>query len=153
MERIGGLTAMRHGIGQRPNDFHEFDHRTRPAMRHEQRACCGVWRPDVHELDVQTVDFGDELWVSIEGRLAATPVVLGTPVLTDFTGISQRNTLAPIARGFAFRPAGLGEASRQIIECGLWHSNLKEADVGIDAFFSLGLDRKSHSAKQRRAPL
>ena len=144
MERIGGLTAMRHRIGQRPDDFHEFNHRARPAMRHEQRACCGVWRPDVHELDVQTVDFGDELWVRIESRLAATPVVLGTPVLANFAGIRQRNTLAPIARGFAFWPAGLGEALCEIIEFGLWHGKLKGADVGIDAGFSLGLDRKSH---------
>ena len=136
MERIGGRTAMRHRIGQRPDDFHEFDHRARPAMRHEQRACRGMWRPDVHELNVQTVDFGDELWVSIESRLAATPVVLGLPVLTDFTGISQRNTLAPIGRGFTFRPAGLGEASCEVIEFGLWNGKLKGADVGIDARFS-----------------
>jgi hypothetical protein len=49
------------GIGQRIDDFHLFGDRARPAVRDDQRQCVFMLRTNVNEMNVQSIDFGDEI--------------------------------------------------------------------------------------------
>ena len=62
MERIGCAAAMRRGIGQRIDDLHLFDDRARPSVGDDERQRVLMFRTNVDEMYVQSVDLGDELW-------------------------------------------------------------------------------------------
>ena len=43
-----------------------------------------VLRAHVDEVDVETIDLGDEIWHGIEARLDFAPVIFGGPVTREF---------------------------------------------------------------------
>ncbi len=61
----------------------------------------------VDEMDVQAIDFGDELSESVERGFTRPPVVSARPVFGQFPGVTQRDALAPVRYAFSFRPTGL----------------------------------------------
>ena len=79
MEGVFGASGRR--IGQRLNHLVELHDRTRPAMRDHQREGVLVRRALVDEMNVQSVDFGDELVEAIERGLTRPPVVFVGPVV------------------------------------------------------------------------
>ena len=48
-------------MGERLDDFHEFEEGSRPAMGHEDGFGIFAGSFDVQEMNVETVDGGDEL--------------------------------------------------------------------------------------------
>jgi hypothetical protein len=62
VERIVGACAMSGRIGERTDSVEQFDDRSRPAVRHDERQCVLMRRPHVDEMDVDPVDLGHELW-------------------------------------------------------------------------------------------
>ena len=54
-------TAMRRRIGQRLDELHLLDDRAGPAMRDDDRQGILVLRTDVNEMDVESIDLGDEM--------------------------------------------------------------------------------------------
>ena len=59
-------------------------------------------------MDVQAVDFGDELVEAVQRGLTRPPVVIVGPVVGQLAGVSQRNALTPVVHAFGFRPSGAG---------------------------------------------
>jgi len=53
---------------------------TGPAVRHDQRQCIFMPRADMDEVDIQPVDFGDEVRYGVEPRLNFAPVIVTLPV-------------------------------------------------------------------------
>lgn len=68
------------------------------------------------EMNIQPVDFGDELVEAVERRFACPPVVLVGPVGGQVAGVSQRNALAPVVHTLGFGPAGARQTGLQIIQ-------------------------------------
>jgi len=83
-------------------------------MGDHQREGVGVRRPLVDEMDVQPVDFVDELIESVERGLTRAPVVFVGPIVGQFAGVRQRYALAPVVHAFGLRPAGARQARPQI---------------------------------------
>ena len=69
------------GIGERLDDLQHFDDRAGPAVREDHWQRVLLSRPDVDEMDVQSVDLGGELRQRVQVRLASAPVVAGGPVV------------------------------------------------------------------------
>ena len=61
MERVGCISAVCGGIGQRIDDLHLFGDRAGPSVRNDERQRIFVFRTDVNEMNVQSVDLGEEL--------------------------------------------------------------------------------------------
>ena len=61
MERIRRAAAVGGRVGQWVDDLQLLDDRARPSMRHDERHGVLVLRADVDEVDIQPVDFGEEL--------------------------------------------------------------------------------------------
>ena len=116
VKRVGGVAAMRGRIGQRLDHLVKLDHRTRPAMRDDQRHRFRMRRTDVQEMNVEPVDFGGELRKAIEPRLAPAPIVLFRPIAADVLDPFQRRALAPVLDQFGFRPARVAQPRLEIVE-------------------------------------
>jgi hypothetical protein len=71
------------GVGQGLDDFQLLDDRAGPSVADDERQRILMLRTYVEEVDVQTVDLGDELREGVESRLALAPVVLGRPVARE----------------------------------------------------------------------
>jgi hypothetical protein len=100
-------------------------------VRHEQRQGVLVRRADVRELDVQSVDLGDELGQLVERRLDLAPVVVGAPVLDERLELRQLDALGPVADGLLVRPACRRDAPAEIDELLLWNVDAEGADCGF----------------------
>ena len=61
MEGIRRISAMGRGIGQRLDDFQLLDDRAGPPVGNDDRQRIFVFRTNVNEMDVQPINFGDEL--------------------------------------------------------------------------------------------
>ena len=80
MERIRCAPAMRGGIGQGIDDLHLLDDRAGPSVRDDERQRVVVLRANMNEVNVQSIDLGDELRQSVQSRLDLAPVVVCRPI-------------------------------------------------------------------------
>jgi hypothetical protein len=67
-------------IAQRADGLEQLEHRAGPAMGHDQRQSIRMTRADVNEVNVESVDLGDELRQGVQPRLGLAPVVIRAPV-------------------------------------------------------------------------
>ena len=111
MER---LRVCHSRLGQFVDHAEEFDHRTGPAMRQQQRHGIGARRGLVQEVDIQPIDLGDELPDRIQPRLASPPVVTGPPIGDQLPKRGKRCALRPVVDRCRFGPARAIEARCQI---------------------------------------
>ena len=58
------------GIGERFDDLHLLDDRSRPSVRDDDRQRVLVLRANVDEMNVEAVDLGDEIRHGIQLRSA-----------------------------------------------------------------------------------
>jgi hypothetical protein len=137
---------VRGRIGQRTDDLHLLDDRTRPAMRDDHRQ--GVLVPGTHvnEVDVDAVDLGDELRQSVQPRLHLAPVIVGLPVANELLDGRELHALRLVGNDLAIRPACRGETAAQIEQIFLRHVDEERTDC---AAYS-GLCR-THRKQARRA--
>src|ERR1700727_87958 len=85
-------------------------------MRDHQRERVLVRGSLVNEMNVQPVDFGDELVEAVERGLTRPPVVFVGPVARQLAGVRQRNALTPVVHAFGLPPSGARQTRPQIIE-------------------------------------
>ena len=76
MDRVRCARAMCGGIGQWIDDLQLLDDRARPAVRDDKRQRIFMLRANVNEVDVESIDLGDELRQGLELGLDLPPVVL-----------------------------------------------------------------------------
>src|SRR5882724_7080418 len=99
MEGVRCAPAMGGGIGERSDDLQLFDHRSGPAVRHDQRQCIFMPGADMDEVDIQPVDFGDEVRYRVEPRLNFAPVIVTLPVAQNLLDGLERYALRIIGDG------------------------------------------------------
>lgn len=93
-------------FGERADHVHKFQHRTGPAMREQQRPCGRIGRADMDEMDIHPVQFDQEIGQCVQRGFAASPVIFGRPISSQFFHIGQWYALVPILHRFLFRKTG-----------------------------------------------
>jgi hypothetical protein len=116
MEGIRSAPAMGRGVSKRIDDLQLLDDRTGPSMVDDQRQRILMRRTNVNEVNVQTVDLGDELRQGVQLRLALAPVVLRRPVAREFWNHRQRHTLRLIRDGLFLGPVRGRYASTEVVQ-------------------------------------
>jgi hypothetical protein len=133
MKGIFRPAAMCDRIGERADHLVELDHRTRPAMRHQQGHSVELRRAHMQKVNVEAIDFRDELAKAVQHRLAAPPVVIGAPIIRDGAHLRQRHALIPALAGFLLRPARVFQPPPQINEHGLFDRENEWANTIVHA--------------------
>ena len=121
---------MRRGIGQRLDDLELLDDRARPPVRDDERQRVFMFRTNVDEMNVQSVDLGQELGQRVEGRFAFAPVVLSGPVPRELLTGRERHALRRIRDGFPFGPLRRLDAPAQFDQFRFRDVHLKRTDGG-----------------------
>ena len=106
IERIGCISAVCGGIGQRIDDLHLFGDRAGPSVRNDQRQRVFVFRADVNEVNVQPIDLGEELRKGVQLRFDLAPVIFGRPVARQRLGGRELHALRRVCDGLPFRKLG-----------------------------------------------
>jgi len=70
----------------------------------DQRQGIFMFRTNINEMNVQPIDFGDELRQGLQFRLALAPVVVCAPIAGEFLHCRKRHSLRFIRDRFAIRP-------------------------------------------------
>ena len=83
IERIGCISAVAGGIGQRLDDFQLFGDRARPSVRDDERQRIFMFRTDVNEVNVEPIDLGDELGQGVHFCFDLAPVVVCRPIARE----------------------------------------------------------------------
>jgi len=76
VESILRLTTMCGRVGEPSDELDLLKHGAGPAVADEQRKSFGTLRTDVDEMNVETVDLGQELWEWLQRRLETPEVNL-----------------------------------------------------------------------------
>ena len=118
-------------IGQRIDDLQLLDYRAGPAMRDDERQRIVMFRTDVNEMNIQSIDLGDELRQSVQFRLAFAPIVIRRPIAREFLNHGERHALRIIRDCFPFRPPRRIYALAQFGEFGFRKTRLKWSDSGV----------------------
>jgi hypothetical protein len=78
---VPSVRAVLRGLGEWIDDLQLLDRRPRPAVRDDQRQGVLVVGAGVDEVDVDSVDLGDEVRERGEALLEGAPVVVAGPVV------------------------------------------------------------------------
>ena len=119
---------MRRGVAERADHVEHLDHRAGPAVRDDQGQRVLVRRPDVDEVDVETVDLGQELRERVQPGLEPAEVVVVAPVPDEFPHSRQGHALRLISDGLLIGEACRRQASTQVVEVFLENADLEGAD-------------------------
>ena len=130
MEGVGGIAAVRGGVGERPDDLQELDDGAGPAVGQQERAGVRLGRADVQKVDADAVDFGPELRMRVDARLRRPPVILVPPIGAELPHVRERNALRPVVDQLRFGKARAGEALAQVLEFGVADFDAVRSDVG-----------------------
>ena len=93
MEGVLRAAAVRGRVRERADGIDHLDHRPGPAVGHDQRQGVFVLRAHVDEVDVDTVDLGDELREGVEPLFDPPEVVLVQPVARECLRCCQLHAL------------------------------------------------------------
>src|SRR5262249_39001202 len=105
MESVVGVAAVCRRVGEGANDVEHLNDGAGPAMRDDERQRILVRRPDVDEVDVEAVNFGNELRESVQPRLEPPEVVVGGPIPRDFPHGGQLHALRLVWNSLLLGPA------------------------------------------------
>jgi hypothetical protein len=101
-----------------------------PPVGDDERQCVFLFRPNVDEVDVDSVDLRDELRQGLQPRLALAPVVLRLPVARECLDRRQLHALGLIVDGFLLGPARGRDARTQLLEVRLGGLECERTDRG-----------------------
>src|SRR6185369_2498659 len=106
MESVRRIRAMRSGIREGFDDLQLLDYRAGPAMRDDERQRVFMFRTYMNEMNVDSVDLGNEMGKCLEFCFTLTPVVFSAPVLGEFLNRRELHALRIVVNSFFFRPLG-----------------------------------------------
>ncbi len=121
VEGVLGSATVGRGIGQRGDDFEEFDDRARPSVRQNDRQRIRVFRRHMQKVNSETVELRSILGNRVHASFKAAHVVAGSPILCERLHIRQRHAFGPVADRLLIRPAGCGKPSAQIVKRAGWN--------------------------------
>ena len=116
VERVRRGAAKSGRIGQRLDDLQLLDDRAGPAVGDDDRQRILVLRADVDEVDVEPVDFGDEIREGVQPRLDLAPVVFGRPIIGELLHRRELHALRVVVDRLAIGPSGRGNPPAEILE-------------------------------------
>lgn len=148
MERILGTPAMCCWVRERADRSQELEKRARPAVGHDERQGVDMPRANVDEVNVESIDRGDELREGVEPRLPSAPVVIAAPVPNELLQFCELDALLPIANRLAVGPSGRGEAPAKVQELLFGNIGPEGADGVISARFGAFSVKQAHSANR-----
>src|SRR5439155_24767625 len=99
MEGVRCAPAVRSGIGKRIDNFMWFEHRARPSMGDDERQRIFMFRADMNEMNIQSIDLGDEVRHGIQPRFTLAPVVMRLPVAQKLLNGLERYALRIVGDG------------------------------------------------------
>jgi hypothetical protein len=130
MERIGCGPTVGRRVGQRIDDAQLLDDRPRPAVRDDHWQRIVVRRPHVNEMNVESVDLGDEVRKRVEPGLAPPPVVVGGPMARELLNRRELDPLGLIGDSLPFWLLGRVDPPPQLPERLVWHIHTKRRMSG-----------------------
>src|SRR6059058_4361192 len=142
IESVRRTRAMRRGIGQWIDNLQRLDHRAGPSVRDDEWQRMFMLRPNVNEMNVESIDLGHELREGLQFRLALAPVVICRPIAREFLNRRKLYALRLICDGLLFGPARGGDASAQVGEVLFRNVDAEGAD-SRRRFVGLGLQNSS----------
>ena len=102
-------------------------------------------RTNVHEMNVEAVDLGEEIGVGVQLRLDLAPVVLGRPIPRERLNEGELHALRKIGDGFLLgQPRGL-DAPAQLDKIGFRKVHLKRTNIGTAAGLACGISSELQS--------
>src|SRR5271163_4304094 len=109
-------------------------------------------------MNVEPVDFGDEVRQGVDLCLALAPIVRVSPILRELSHGFELDALRCIRDLFALRPLGRLDAIPQVDEVGLRSLEVKRTNSGVVGHCRLPLGRqlslrRRKSRKSQRGPL
>src|SRR5215470_19147422 len=104
MESVRSIPAMCRGIGKWFDNLKLLDDRTRPSVRDDERQRIHMFRTNMNEMNVQSIDLSDELWQGVQFRLDLAPVILCCPIARECLNRRELHALRCIGDRFPFRP-------------------------------------------------
>ena len=107
--RIAPVTAR---VTQRLDDVEELRHRTRPAVRDDQRERVRFGRARVDEVDLLPVDVGEEVRPAVEPLFLHAPVELRLPVLAEVAEVRDVGAVRPNPSPGSGRASGCAPGGR-----------------------------------------
>ena len=103
-------------IGQWLDHIPKEEDRARPTMGEDDRQRVRMFRSYVDEVNAEAIDLRAKLWELIQCLLAASPVVIGAPVVDESTQLLEGNALRPVVSRLALRPARLCQTLLQVVQ-------------------------------------
>src|SRR4051812_42336493 len=128
MERVRCACAVGGGIGKRIDDLELLDDRAGPSVVDDERQCILMFRANVDEMDVQSVDPGDEIRQGFQPLLDLAPVVVIQPVVRELLHRLQSWTLRLICNSLLLGPARGRDSGPHILEFRSWGLNREWPD-------------------------
>jgi len=105
IEGVIRTSAERRRVGQWIDDLELLDDRARPSVGDDQWKGIRMLRPDMDEVNVETVDLGHELRIAVELRFDFPPIVPIRPIVGELLNRRQLNALRVVVYGLTLRPS------------------------------------------------
>ncbi len=99
-------------------------------MVDDERQRVFVSRTNVNEMNVESIDLGDEVRQGVQSCLDLAPVVICCPVAREFLHRCKRHTLRLISDGLLFDPLRCCDTATEIDECLLREVDVEGTDCG-----------------------
>src|SRR5258706_9442830 len=131
MECIRGAAAMCRGIGEWFDDLQLLDDRAGPAVRDDERQRILMLRTYVDEMNVESIDLGDELRQGVQPGLALVPVVIGRPIPREGLNRGELHALRGVRDWLPFGELGRLDAPAQIGELRFRNIYVKRTNDGL----------------------
>src|SRR5437868_4300743 len=117
---------MRRGVGKWIDNLQLLYDRTGPAVRNDERQRICMFRTNVNEMDVQPIDFSDELRQGVQSCLTLSPIVVCAPIARERLSRRELYALSCICDRLAFRPLCIVNASAQFGEFRFWKTHFRK---------------------------
>ena len=122
-------------VGERLDDLQELDHRSGPAVGHNQREGAFLRRGGVDEVDLEAVERCQELREPVDGGFATAPVVVALPVIEYLAHVGERDALGPVVRRFRLGQAGPCQSGPEIFQRCIVDGDLEGSNLGHGSTF------------------
>src|SRR6185369_17546929 len=97
-------------------------------MRDDHWQCILMFRTNVNEMNIESIDLGGEVWYGFQFRLTLAPVIVCSPIASEFLHRHELHALRRIRYLLFVRPFRRVDASAQISEFGVCKIELKRTD-------------------------